>query len=47
MFEHQLMRLTIADGLRANGAAGVVISLFATALFGLHRRGRRETVTQQ
>ncbi len=31
----------IADGLKANGAAGVVISLIAAALFGMHRRGRR------
>lgn len=30
--------VTNADGLRANGAAGVVITLVSAGLFALHRR---------
>lgn len=34
-----LEKQAIADGLRVNGAAGIVISLVAAGLFAIHRRG--------
>jgi MFS family permease len=40
----EVKKQAIAEGLRANGAAGVVISLIAAALFGLHRRRKVEVV---